>query len=96
MNHLSEQEYSDEGRYIRLLESFLNSDWLYYSSTFDLTRNVQSQTSPKSQDGLLRVDLRFLVNRFIASPFLKVLERRTDTRLEDFLIFCIEGCKGTF
>lgn len=92
MDHLNGQQRADEEQYIQLIKSFLASDWLYYSTTYDLTRSVQSQVLPKSTEGLLKADIRFVVNRYIAQPFLKVLEERTDTRLDDFLVFCIEGC----
>jgi hypothetical protein len=92
--NLNEQQRVDELRFIKLLQGFLASEWLFYSPTFDLTRNIQSQALPKQRNGFLGADTRFVVNRFIAEPFLKIVESRTDTRLEDFMIFCIEGCKS--
>lgn len=90
---LSLQQRADEERYLALLKSFLDTDSLYFSSTYDLTRSVQRQVLGEHPGEVLsgRVDLRFVVNRFITEPFLQVLQTRTDTRLEDFLIFCVEG-----
>lgn len=89
---LSAQQRMDEQRYIMLLKSFLASDSLYYSSTYDLSRPVQKHVFGEPGEILLGgVDLRFVVNQYIAEPFLQVLRTRTDTRLEDFLVFCIEG-----
>lgn len=103
LNHLTTQQREDEERYVGLLKSFLTSDGLYYCRTLDLTRSIGTQvkqavSAKKEQfmgEGLLKIDPLYLVNRFIASPFLDIIGTRTDTRLEDFVIFCIEGCKMT-
>lgn len=97
---LTSQQCHDEEQFVSLLRGFLASDWLYYSSTWDLTRSIQRQVddhqaaSQRGSDLLeATMDMRFVVNRFIASPFVDILRLRTDTRLDDFMIFCIEGCK---
>jgi len=86
---LSSQQMADEINYTRMLKSFLASEWLYYSDEYDLSRSLQKQTN---DSGLLSVDTDYLVNRFIAAPLLKVLQTRSDTYIEQFLIFAIEGC----
>lgn len=92
LKNLNEQQRIDEEKFVSLLKSFLSSEWLYYSSTYDLTRNIQTQVNAKgNKTTLLPADMNFVVNKFISSPFTEILEARTDTRLEDFLIFCIEG-----
>lgn len=94
-SHLSPLQRRDEQKYIALLRSFLSSEHLFYSTTYDLSKSLQNQTTGGRgrADHLLQggVDLRYIVNRYIAEPFLQILHRRTDTRLEDFLAFCIEG-----
>jgi hypothetical protein len=89
---LSDQQRRDEEQFVALLKSFLQSEWLYYSSTWDLTRNLQAQVHRQQPLMASPVNLKFVVNRFIAMPFLEILTTRTDTHLEDFMIFCIEGC----
>jgi phosphatidylinositol 4-phosphatase len=42
---LSSEEESDEAQYIALLESLLKENSFYFSYTFDLTRNIQSNVS---------------------------------------------------
>jgi hypothetical protein len=91
-NGLDAQQRADEDKFVELLKTFLASDWIYYSPTYDLTRSIQSEVTSRHEKSFLRSNLRFVVNRVIATPFLQVLEQRTDTRLEDFLVFCIEGC----
>lgn len=91
-NGLDAQQRADEDKFVELLKTFLASDWIYYSSTYDLTRSMQSEVISRHEKSFLRSNLRFVVNRVIAAPFIQVLEQRTDTRLEDFLVFCIEGC----
>lgn len=96
-NSLDERHRQDEAKFISLLQGFLSSDWIFYSSTYDLTRSLQAQSAsvgsatPQAHD-FNRVDSRFLLNRYIAQPFLSIMQSRTDTRLEDFISFCIEGC----
>lgn len=101
LRNLTSQQRQDEEQFVALLRGFLTSDWLYYSSTWDLTRSIQRQVddhqgaSHRGSDLLeATMDMHFVVNRFIASPFVDILRLRTDTRLDDFMIFCIEGCKG--
>lgn len=91
---LNSQQRLDEVEFIKLLKSFLASEWIYYSSTYDLTRSAQSEVMSRNITSFLRADMQFVVNRFIAEPFLAILQQRTDTRLEHFLVFCVEGCKA--
>jgi len=91
--NLTSEQRADEEKFIKMLKSFLASEWLYYSPTYDMTRSIQAQVEAAGTTGLLVADMRFVVNRFIAAPFMNILEVRTDTRLDDFMIFCIEGCK---
>lgn len=92
-HNLTSEQRADEERFIEMLKSFLVSEWLYYSSTYDLSRSIQAQVKAVGTTGLFVADMRFVVNRFIAAPFMDILTVRTDTHLDDFMIFCIEGCK---
>ncbi|KRZ23134.1 Nodal modulator 1 [Trichinella pseudospiralis] len=95
--HLSESEIQDNIIYVDMLQSVLNTESFYYSTTFDLTHTLQRlhNTSPEFLTMALyeRADQRFVWNYHMLQDLFNV-ERNESTKAFPYEMFAIPMMLG--
>ncbi|KAJ9082645.1 Phosphoinositide phosphatase sac1 [Entomophthora muscae] len=93
--YLTPAQASDEDQYRALLDGFLQDATFYFSSTMDLTRNMQRQhplPSPQSYRlDLKQADAEFFWNRLHLLPFQEITKAHPDQDFSNFLVPVIYG-----
>ncbi|KRZ76530.1 Nodal modulator 1, partial [Trichinella papuae] len=98
--HLSESEIQDNIIYVDMLQSVLNTESFYYSTTFDLTHTLQRlhNTSPEFLTMALyeRADQRFVWNYHMLQDLFNVIqvERNESTKAFPYEMFAIPMMLG--
>lgn len=82
---------SNEFKFIKLLDQFLNNTKLYFSYSFDLTKTLQLQSTTLHESNLHFSNCResFFSNYFAQTPFISAC--RFHPELESFVLPLIEG-----
>lgn len=90
--HLNEIQKRDQDHFISLIRNILSTDGFYFSYTYDLTRNLQKQSSvpTNSQNLLANIERSFCYNYNLLSS----LASKATQPIDSFLLPIIQGFVG--